>query len=97
MSPSTDPSPNDTNAVSLEVQFQQKHPEAARDPLWRDILNVQWADAQRQAHGLLQECWEQFAYPRGSGGLYAGGLSTLEALQVYLLERGLIDDRGVLA
>jgi len=45
--------------------------------------------------GLLLDCWCQWRYYNEQGDLYhAGGLSTLEDLEDYLKDHGLIDYRG---
>lgn len=42
---------------------------------------------------ILLDVWTQFAFER-QGGLFAGGLSTLESVQYYLTERRLLDSSG---
>lgn len=59
-----------------------------------------------EAEYLLEDCWNQFAYrdekerkdytkPAKVLRRYSGRLSTLEALDSYLSEQGIIDDNGL--
>ena len=43
---------------------------------------------------LLLDAWRQWAIPRKGGGLWAGGLSTLEEIEEVLRGEGLIDEKG---
>jgi hypothetical protein len=47
-----------------------------------------------EADEVLLDVWTQFAHPRQPRGYWAGGLSTLEAVEQYLRGRRLIDEDG---
>ena len=50
-------------------------------------------------HDIIEDCWVQFAYSKEKDGKvverHNGGLSTLERIESYLWEKGLIDDNGL--
>lgn len=43
---------------------------------------------------LLMDVWHSQSHPTSEGGRWAGGDSTLEAIQVYLDKRGFMDSKG---
>lgn len=46
------------------------------------------------ADDILLDVWYQFSYATASGKRHCGGLSTLEDVECYLRDRGIIDESG---